>query len=395
MSAEPTAPRPRLAVLFSVIVVDLIGFGIVVPILPFWAERFGANGFMLGMILASHALMQFLLAPTWGRLSDRWGRRPVMLITIAGTAVSLLGLGFADSLVQIFIARICAGAFGANTSVATAYLTDITDESERTRWMGMVGASFGVGFTLGPPIGGLLAGISHGTPMFFAASLAFANLIWAAWRLVEPKRSPQPAEPAVRNRFDALRNDAVRRVCLVYFLYSLAVTQLETVFAYFMFHRFEFRELGVAMLMFAMAVLMGGIQGGGMKRLAERFPERSLALTGLGTLAVGFSLLPWVGSVAALLAPLTILAVARAIAQPPLMSLASIEADEDDRGIVMGVFQSSAAGARIVGPLIAGALYDQGQTWPFWMAALLASGAAALAFGLRRPARHPKTQQVR
>ncbi len=383
--AQSSAPRPKLGVLFSVIVVDLIGFGIVVPILPFWAERFGASGLMLGMILASHALMQFLLAPTWGRLSDRIGRRPVMLITIAGTALSLFGLGFADSLAQIFLARICAGAFGANISVATAYLTDVTDKSERTRWMGMVGASFGVGFTLGPPIGGVLSRFfDHSTPMLFASGLAFINLAWAAWRLVEPERSQAIEKAGMRNRFDALRNDAVRRVCLVYFLYSLAVAQLETTFAYFMLHRFDYRELGVAMLMFAMAILMGGIQGGGMKQLAKRFSERGLALTGLSTMVIGFALLPWVGSVAVLLIPLAILAVARAIAQPPLMSLVSLEADDGDRGIVMGVFQSSASGARIIGPPIAGALYDQGQGWPFWMAASLATCAAILALGLRR-----------
>jgi DHA1 family tetracycline resistance protein-like MFS transporter len=389
MSSGSTTPRPSLSVLFSVIVVDLVSFGIVVPILPFWAERYGASGFMLGVILASHALMQFLLAPTWGRISDRIGRRPVMLLTIAGTALSLVGLGFADSLFQIFLARVAAGIFGANISVATAYLTDVTEESERTRWMGMVGASFAVGFTLGPPIGGLLARVSHGAPMFFAAGLAVVNLVWAALRLVEPERreAAATAEAVIpmRNRFQALRNDAVRRICLVYFLYSLAVTQLETVFAYFMLERFGYRELGVAMLMFAMAVLMGGIQGGAMKKLAQLFPERSLALTGLTVMILGFACLPFVDSVGVLLVPLTLLALARAIAQPPLMSLVSLHAEVADRGIVMGVFQSSASGARIVGPLIAGALYDRSPGWPFWMAALLAAAAASLALGLRRP----------
>jgi MFS family permease len=389
MSSNSPRPRPSLYILFSVIVVDLISFGIVVPILPFWAERFGASGFILGVILASHALMQFLLAPTWGRLSDRLGRRPIMLVTIAGTALSLLALGFADSLLQIFVARVFAGAFGANISVATAYLTDVTEESERTRWMGMVGASFAVGFTLGPPIGGLLAQVDHGAPMFFAAGLAFLNLIWAGWRLVEPERrhdaAAHEAAEARNSRFEVLRNDPVRRICLVYLLYSLAVAQLETTFAYFMLHRFGYRELGVAMLMFAMAILMGGVQGGGMKRLAERYSERSLALTGLSTMVLAFVCLPWVDSVGTLLVPLTILAFARAISQPPLMSLVSLHADPEDRGIVMGVFQSSASGARIVGPLIAGALYDRGPGWPFWMAALLSAIAAGLALDLRRP----------
>jgi MFS family permease len=377
--------------LFSVIVVDLIGFGIVVPILPFWAERYGASGRMLGMILASHALMQFLLAPSWGRLSDRIGRRPVMLITIAGTAISLLALGFADSLIQIFFARILTGIFGANTAVATAYLTDVTEESERTRWMGMIGASFAVGFTIGPPIGGLLAGIGHGAPMFFAAGLAFLNLIWAAFRLVEPERHRARDEQALGNRFDVLRHDAVRRICLVYFLFSLAVTQLETTFAYFMLHRFGYRELGVAMVMFGMAIVMGAVQGGAMKRLAERYAERSLALAGLSGMALGFAILPWVTSVALLMAPLVLLSIARGLSQPPLLSLVSLQSDEKNRGIVMGVFQSSASGARIVGPVVAGTLYDLNQGFPYWTAAALVGGAALLARGIHAPSRAQDT----
>ncbi|MBW1882765.1 MAG: MFS transporter [Deltaproteobacteria bacterium] len=389
MTSDSSRSRPSLSILFSVVVVDLIGFGIVVPILPFWAERYGASALVLGLILASHALMQFLLAPSWGRLSDRIGRRPVMLITIAGTAISLLALGFADSLVQIFFARVLTGIFGANTAVATAYLTDVTEESERTRWMGMIGASFAVGFTLGPPIGGLLAGIGHGAPMLFAAGLAFLNLIWAAFRLVEPERHRARDQRMLGNRFDALRHDAVRRICLVYFLYSLAVTQLEATFAYFMLHRFGYRELGVAMVMFAMAIVMGGIQGGAMKRLAERYAERSLALAGLSAMTLGFAVLPWVTSVALLMAPLVLLSIARGLSQPPLLSLVSLHSDAENRGMVMGVFQSSASGARILGPVMAGALYDLGQGFPYWMAAALVGCSALLARGIRTPNRAP------
>lgn len=403
MPNESTESKPRLNVLFSVIIVDLIGFGIVLPILPFWADRFGASGLALGALLASHAAMQFLLAPTWGRLSDRIGRRPVMLITIAGTAVALAALGLAESLPAIFLARIMAGAFGANISVATAYITDVTDEADRTRWMGMVGASFAVGFTLGPPIGGLLAGVSHGAPMFFAAGLAAVNLVWAALRLVEPSHKEQieRASAIDVNRFSVLRDAAVRRLCLVYFLYSVAVTQLETTFAYFMLHRFGYRELGVALLMFAMAVLMGGIQGGAMRRLAKRYPERSLAICGLAVMTVAFLFVPRTGSVGLLLIPLAALAIGRAITQPPLMSLASMEAAEDARGIVMGVFQSSASAARIGGPLLAGALYDAGQAWPFVAASALGALAGVLALGIRIAApadpapEHPKPVQVR
>ena len=384
-SAPETHPA-RLGVLFSVIVVDLIGFGIVVPILPFWSTRFGANGFELGLLLASHAAMQFLFSPVWGRLSDRIGRRPVMLVTIAGTALALLFLGLAETLTQVFLARLLSGIFGSNISVATAYLTDVTEEADRTRWMGMIGASFAVGFTLGPPIGGLLARSGTGFPMLVAAGMAALNFIWAATMLREPQRRNRFPVTIPMSRLDVLRDSGLGRICLVYFLFSVAVTQLETTFALLMAQEFGFDELGVGMIMLAMAVVMGGIQGGAMKRLAARFHERRLILVGLGLMAFGFFTVPLPGSVALLMLPLAVAAIGRGISQPPMMSLVSQSADEDARGVVMGVFQSSASAARVVGPLIAGALYDQAHAFPYWLAAALAAAAALTAIQIRDPA---------
>lgn len=383
--AEESQARPPLGVLFSVVVVDLVGFGIVVPILPFWAERFGASGAWLGILLASHAAAQFAFAPVWGKLSDRVGRRPVMLVTIAGTSVALAFLGMADSLAQILIARLLAGVFGSNISVATAYLTDVTDEADRTRWMGMIGASFAVGFTLGPPIGGVLAEWGYGTPMYAAAGMAALNFVWAAARLREPERRTDRPEPDLTSRLDVLKAPAIGRVCLTYFLFSLAVTQLETIFALLMLHKFGYGPFGVAMVMLGMAVVMGGIQGGGMKRLSERYPERSLVLAGLTCMTIAFVLVPLPETVAWLLIPLGIAAVGRGISQPPMMSLVSLLADEGSRGLVMGVFQSTASAARIVGPIAAGLLYDQGAAYPFWAAAALTASGVILALGV--PAR--------
>jgi MFS family permease len=372
-----------LGVLFSVIVVDLIGFGIVVPILPFWSEEFGANGLMLGLLLGSHAAMQFVFSPAWGRLSDRIGRRPVMLITIAGTALALLFLGLAESLAQIFLARLLSGIFGSNISVATAYLTDVTEETDRTRWMGMIGASFAVGFTLGPPMGGLMALAGYGVPMFFAAGLAALNFIWAAIALREPERRLERPVATLTGRLDVFRHPALRRLCSVYFLFSMAVTQLETTFAFYMAHQFGYGALGVGLVMLAMAIVVGGIQGGGMKRLADRFHERRLILTGLGLLAVAFASLPLPHSVAWLMLPLAIAAVGRGISQPPMMSLVSVTSDEGSRGIVMGVFQSCASASRVIGPVIAGQLYDLDVAYPYWLASAFVIVAAWLAIPIQ------------
>ena len=169
-------------------IVDLIGFGIVMPVLPFWATDLGASGWTYGLIQSSYALSQFLLAPVWGRVSDRFGRRPVLLVTIAGTSASLAWLGMAESLAGLFAARILAGGFAANISVASAYITDVTDEQERTRWMGMLGASFGIGFLLGPAIGGLLAPYGYAVPMLAAAGLAALNFVLPATHTGAPSR---------------------------------------------------------------------------------------------------------------------------------------------------------------------------------------------------------------
>ena len=365
--------------LFSVVAVDLIGFGIVVPVLPFLVDEMGASGLELGLVVASYAAAQFLAAPLWGRLSDRVGRRPVMLGTIAGTAISLLLLGLAPSLLGVLLARTAAGAFAANVSVATAYVADVTDESERTRWMGMIGASFAVGFVLGPALGGVLATFGNQVPMLCAAGLAAVNWVVASVALREPERRRDGARP--RARRELLRDPVVRRLCLANFAFAAAVTQLETLFAWFMKDRFGYDAAGVAVFLVALAVVMGGIQGGGMKALSARYSERTLAVVGSAILALGFLLLGPSPSVGLLLVPLLLLAVGRGIAQPAMMSLASSAGDAASRGAVLGTFQSAASLARVVGPAIAGLLYDVRAALAFGLAALLLLIVAFLARG--------------
>lgn len=369
--------------LFSVVIIDLIGFGIMIPVLPFYAREFGASATTLGFLFTSFAAAQFLCAPAWGRLSDRIGRRRVMLLTIAGTGLALLGLGLARSLAWLFVARALGGAFAANIGVASAYISDVTSEQERTRWMGMLGACFGVGFVLGPAIGGLLAPFGYAVPMFAAAGLAGANLVHAALSLREPAAHARRTDPAG----PALRAPLVWRLCVANFVFSLAVAQLETVFAFFMADRFGYGARDVAVLLIAMAVLMGAIQAGGMKTLAARWSERSLASAGSLLLAAGFLAFPQPASVALLLVPLALCAVGRAVLQPALMSMVSLAAPANERGSVMGSFQASASLARVLGPIAAGWLYDRQLAAPFWLAGALLLAVAAQVRGL--PSRDP------
>ena len=366
-------------------IVDLIGFGIVMPVLPFYAKEFGASATVLGMLLMCHAAAQFVFAPLWGRLSDRIGRRPVLLMTIAGTALSLLALGLATSLPWVFAARVLGGAFAANISVASAYIADVTDEQERTRWMGMLGASFGIGFLLGPAIGGALAPLGYHVPLLVAAGLATLNWLHALASLQEPPRHAA-AEEATRTRAALLRDPLVRRLCTANLVFSVAVAQLETVFAFFMIDRFGFDAQHVAAILVGMALLMGGVQGGGMKALARRYSERGLAIAGASALAVAFAAVPEMPSVVWLLAPLALSALGRAILQPSLLSMTSLAASRSERGAVMGAFQASASLARVVGPVAAGLLYDRSQAAPFWFASVLLVATALLARTLPRRA---------
>jgi MFS family permease len=378
-----------LPVLFSVVVIDLIGFGIAIPILPFYAESFGASATALGAILSAYAAAQFVCAPLWGRLSDRIGRRPVMLMTIAGTALSLLLLGFAHSLAWIFAARLLSGAFAANIGVATAYVADVTAEAERTRWMGMIGACFGVGFVLGPAVGGALAPFGYDVPMFAAAGLAGLNLIHAAVSLREPPaHAAVEGSPGPVGRLAPLRDARIRRLCLANLGLSLAVTQLETVFAYFMLHRFGWDAPQVAFILVGMAVVMGGIQGGGMKALAARFGERRLVVAGSALLAAAFLAMPAAHRIPPLLLVLAVAAAGRAVVQPSLLSLASLAAASESRGAVLGAFAASASLARVVGPTAAGWLYDRSLPGPFWLAGALLLGVALL--GRTLPSRPPQ-----
>jgi MFS family permease len=354
------------------------------PVLPFYAKEFGASATVLGLVLMVHAAAQFLAAPLWGRLSDKIGRRPVMLMTIAGTAASLLLLGFAGSLVGLFAARILSGAFAANISVASAYISDITEEHERTRWMGVLGACFGVGFVLGPIIGGGLAPYGYAVPMLVAAGIAAANLVHAAIRLKEPEGHVLGAAVDER-RLSVLSDPDVRRLCLSYFAFSVAVSQLETVFAFFMIDRFAYDAREVAFILVAMAIVMGGVQGGGMKALSARYRERSMVVAGSAMLGVALFAVPEVPSVAVLLVVLLVAAFSRAIVHPSLLSLISQTTTPANRGVVMGTFQSSASLARVIGPVAAGLLYDVRIALPFWLAAALLAGVVAVGRGLPVP----------
>jgi DHA1 family tetracycline resistance protein-like MFS transporter len=388
-SLKDARSKSTLAILFGVIIIDLIGVGIVLPILPYYADMFGASGTVLGLLLATHAAMQFLFSPVWGKLSDRIGRRPVMLITIAGTALSLYLLGMAQSLAWLFVARALSGFFSANISVAVAYLTDVTDESERTHWMGMIGASFSVGFILGPALGGLLAPYGLGVPMYTAAGMAAINFLYAVFALREPEERAnsegRPPKPSA-----IFKDRVVAQLCLTNFLFTLGVCQFESMFAYLMKDLFDWDASQVAWILVMMGLWAAIIQATGLRGLASRFGERALLATGVLWMALAYPVVPHSWSIGVMLVPLAVMAVGRAIAQSPMISLVSMRAARDTRGATMGTFQSAASLARVAGPMIAGVLYDASMPLPFYLAGALFGTSFVLTLRLKAGARQPE-----
>ncbi|MBI2980725.1 MAG: MFS transporter [Deltaproteobacteria bacterium] len=354
--------------LFSVVVIDLIGFGIVVPILPFYSVQFGASATTLGLILMSYAAMQFLFSPVWGKISDRYGRRQVIRITLLGGAIAQLVLGFAPNLTFVFIGRLLGGLFAANISVASAYIADVTSEEERAKGMGLIGVGFAIGFLLGPAIGGLLSTYGYHQPILFSAALTTANLIYASLRLKEPSRHKPSSEIP---RASVFKNRSVLRLSLVYFIFTIALSQLESIFALFMLDRFAYDARAVSYLLVMMALVMMAVQGGVMRRATDFLSEEKLFLIGVFLMVFSLCSIPWMESVSLLILPLIVASVGRGIGQPSLMSLVSKQAESHQRGAVMGTFQSFASLGRVIGPVAAGLLYDRRPAFPFYFAAVL------------------------
>jgi multidrug resistance protein len=399
----PAAPSRRspLVALFLTVFIDLMGFGIVIPLLPIYAEQMHATPFAAGMLIAVYSAMQLLFAPVWGRLSDRIGRRPVLLVSLAGSAVSYLLLAGAWSLEVLFAARILAGIAGANIPVAQAYIADVTTGSERTRGMGLIGAAFGLGMVIGPAIGGGLSLLGPRIPECFAAALCLANVAIAVRRLPESLAPDRRRARAFRHPLspsslrEAVARPGAAALFAVFFFVTLGFAVLEGTFSLAAAHRYGYSAAQVDGLWIYMGVVAVLVQGWLVGRLARRVPERALVLAGTVALGAGFLSIPFAGAATGLLAALALVVGGQGLASPSLSSLISKTVDAPVHGEVLGVSQSLSAGARVIGPVGGGFVLHRFDTSSVFFVAA-ACAAAALAFGaIRTPAVAPAEEAVR
>jgi len=398
--------RSPLIIIFITIFIDLIGFGIVIPVLPLYAERYHASEAVIGLMLASYSMMQFVFAPILGRLSDRVGRRPVLLLSLIGTSLGFLLMGFAHLIpfgvslfglapvvIWLFLARIIDGISGGNISTAQAYIADVTPPDDRARGMGLIGAAFGLGFIFGPALGGLLSHFSPEAPFFFAAGLAALNAT-ALYFLLPESLAPEHRHEASRGaRLQQLIEQAgnwqLKAVFATYFFATVAFAMLTATFALFASHRFRFDATHTGYMFTYVGVIGAVIQGGLIGKLVKAFGEKMLAVVGTVIFSAALFALPLAQALPMLLIASSGIAIGNSLVTPTLNSLASKSIAPAFQGRILGAMASVASLARIIGPMLGGFLLGRdneqevyyGKT-VYWASGTIMVIALALAVSL-------------
>jgi MFS family permease len=407
--------KPSVIIIFLTVFIDLIGFGIVLPLLPLYSKSFGATGWQIGVLMASYSVMQFLFSPVWGRLSDRIGRRPVLLVSTAGAAVSYSVFAFGSGLEGqlalgvLLVSRMFAGICGANITVAQAYIADISPPEDRSRRMGLIGMAFGLGFIFGPALSSIslsgfampmvhvrFDGFGLQGPGWVAAGLCAANFLFALLRLPESWR-PSSEHVKPRPRFSqwlhTLNQPKVGLLIGLFFLATFCFTCFETTLGLLVSENFHLdlqrtHDIKCVGYLFAYCGIIGAlIQGGAIGRAVKKLGEPLLISLSLLLVAISMALMPFVHGDAPfswrlilhhegvawleLLFVLALLSVGSSLTRPPVFGLISILTPAHEQGATIGVAQGAGSLARIVGPIFAATLFERHPTLPYLICAAL------------------------
>jgi len=382
--------RSPLCLMALTLFIDFAGFGIILPLLPFWAQRFGAGPVAVGLVLTIYALAQFLFAPVLGTLSDRYGRRPIILAALLTEALSLALSALAGSLFILLIARFIGGLGASNIGSAQAVVADVTPAEGRARGMGLVGAAIGLGFVVGPALGGVLAPLGTAVPFWVAMLVALANALLVLRFLPETRwigTTRASASPAAHGTGmilagwrQVLRHPVVARLVAVNLLFTGAFSAMEAVFVLFTQHTFGWTAMQNGYVFTYIGVLIVLMQGCLVGRLARRWGERRLLLAGLGVLASGLAFLPWSAHLPQLLIALGLVSIGDAAVTPMVSALLSFASPPDAQGEMLGLAQGVAGLGRVIGPLAAGSAYAiGGASAPFLLGSVLVVLAALIA----------------
>jgi MFS transporter, DHA1 family, tetracycline resistance protein len=369
----------QLGSLFLVSVIDILGFGILIPLVPYMGVRFGAAAWVITAILGAYSACQFIAAPLWGRLSDRYGRRPILMTSLAGACVSYVILGLADNLWWLLVSRMLGGFMAGNIAAAFAYASDVSAPEKRAASLGLVGAAIGVGFTLGPAIGGVLAGndpmtASFVRPAVASACLSVLAILLVAFVLPESNTAARRSEHRLRPRISGLQllleRPSLRFIAGAALLVTCSQSILESIFAIWALDKFGFGPRTVGLLMCCLASLAVLMQGGIVRVLAPRLGEPKLAAIGVLAYVAGLITVAQAPSLAVTVGGLALCGIGVGAFNPSASALASKQSDAHDRGTVMGTYQSSSSLARVIGPFVSGPLYVMlGPSAPFLVGA--------------------------
>ena len=385
----------KLFALFLVSVIDILGFGILIPLLPYMGERFGAAPEVITPVLGAYSLCQLISAPLWGALSDRHGRRPILMSSLAGACLSYVILAFADSLWWLLASRILAGFMAGNISAAFAYASDISTPQKRAASLGMVGAAIGIGFTLGPAVGGILAGndihaANFALPAAVSACLSLVAIALVAFVLPETRSAQERASHASKPRSRPWRllieRPSLRFVASAALLVTSSQSILESIFAIWALHRFGFGPRTAGLFMFFLAIFAVLTQGVLVRVLAPKMGEKQLAMWGIAAYVGGLAIVSHAPNITITAIALALCVIGTGAFNPSASALASKQSDEHDRGAVLGTYQSSSSLARVIGPFLSGPVYEVlGPSAPFVLGACVALPAAWFISRVRKP----------
>lgn len=386
----------QLALLFLTVFIDLIGFGIVFPLLPYFAESLGANAFVIGLFIASFSLMQFIFCPIWGRLSDKIGRRPVILIGILCSAFTFWLFGISKSLTMLFISRLLNGALTAATlPTAQAYIADSTKPQERTKAFGWLGAAFGLGFIFGPALGGLLAFDGFALPAYVASGLSVLNffgaLLWLPETHPKEKRGKMKGKMFdLKDFYHALRHPSIGTLIIVFSLVSFAFSNYYAMVALFSENQLHITVRGMGLIMALTGACSALIQGVAINRIVNMYGEKKTLITGLGCMTIGLFLIPFSFSITTLAVYSSILAIGFALCNPTVTALISKNTTEAEQGGIMGIFHGCGSLARVFGPFYGGYAFGTwGHSAPFFGGTVVMIAAVLLAgYGIKPKKEH-------